>query len=159
MLISFNRNIILVEGHKYNLLSISQLCDKSFKFIFDDSTCDVLDKKTNICVLSGFRENNVYMIDMLNLHRNATCLNTFYEDSWLWHRRLDHISFDHLFRINSKESVKGIPFLKFENDRICDECQLEKQSNSSFKEIKDIMTSRPLELIHMDLFGLTKTKS
>ena len=28
-----------------------------------------------------------------------------------------------------------------------------------FKTIKNIMTSRPLELIHMDLFGPTKIKS
>ena len=55
--------------------------------------------------------------------------------------------------------MKGIPFLKFEKDRICDACQLGKQTKSSFKSIKDIMISRPLELIHMDLFGPTKTKS
>ena len=54
--------------------------------------------------------------------------------------------------------MKGIPYLKFEKDRICDACQLEKQIKSSFKSIKDIITSRPLELIHMDLFGPTKTK-
>ena len=57
---------------------------------------------------------------MLNLDCNATCLNTFNEDSWLWHRRLGRVSFDHLSRINSKKSVKGIPYLKFEKDRICD---------------------------------------
>ena len=55
--------------------------------------------------------------------------------------------------------VKGIPYLNFEKDRVCDACQLGKQTKSSFKSIKDIMTSRPLELIHMDLFGPTKTKS
>jgi len=86
-------DVILVDGIKQNLLSISQLCDKGF---FDDSTCDVLDKKSNTCALSDFRENNVYMIDMLNLKCNATYLNAFDEDSWLWHRRLGHISFDHL---------------------------------------------------------------
>jgi len=58
---------VLIDGLKLNLLSISQLCDKNLTVIFYDSTCDVLDKKTNSCVLFGFRENNVYMIDMLNL--------------------------------------------------------------------------------------------
>ena len=61
-----------------------------------------------------FHENNVYMIDMLNLKYNATCLNVFNEDSWLWLRRLGHILFDHLSQINSKKSVKGISILKFE---------------------------------------------
>ena len=54
--------------------------------------------------------------------------------------------------------MKGIPYLNFEKDRICDACKLGKQTKSSFKSIKGIMTSRPLELIHMDLFGPTQTK-
>ena len=83
----------------------------------------------------------------------------FNEDSWLWHKRLGHVSFDYLSRINSTESVKGIPYLKFEKDSSCDACQLEKQPKFSFKQIKDIMISRPLELIHIDLFGHTKIKS
>ena len=82
---------------------------------------------------------------MLNLDCNATYLNAF-NDSWLWHRRLGHVFFDHLSKINSKKLVKGIPYLKFEKDRICHACQLGKQTESSFKSIKDIMTSRPLKL-------------
>jgi len=76
-------NVILVDGLKHNLLSINQLCDRGFKVIFDDLTCNVLDRQTNACVLFGFRENNMHMIDMLNLQCNATCLNVFNEDSWL----------------------------------------------------------------------------
>ena len=68
-------NIILVDGLKHNLLSISQLCDRGFKVIFDDSSCNILDGKTDACILSGFRKNNVYIIDMSNLDCNATCLN------------------------------------------------------------------------------------
>ena len=62
----------------------------------------------------GLWANNVYIIDMYNLDCKTKYLNTFNEDSWLWHRRLGHASFDHLSRINSKELVKGIPCLKFE---------------------------------------------
>ena len=106
----------MVDELKYNLWSISQLYDKGLRVLFDDSTCDVLDKKWNICVLSDFRENNVYMIGMLNFECNATFLNAFNEASWLSHGRLGYISFDHLSRINSKESVKGFPNLKFEKN-------------------------------------------
>ena len=74
-------NVVLVKSLKYNLLSISQLCDKGFKVIFDDSTCDILDKTINACILFGFHENNVNIIDMLNLYCNAISLNAFNEDS------------------------------------------------------------------------------
>ena len=56
---SLIENIISVEGLKYNLLSINQLCDKGLNVIFDDFNCDVLDKKMNSCVHSNFHENNV----------------------------------------------------------------------------------------------------
>jgi len=80
---SLIENIIFIEGLKYNLLSISQLYDKGFKVILDDFTCDILDKKLNAYILFDFHENNVYMIDILNLHCNITCLNAFNEDSRL----------------------------------------------------------------------------
>ena len=60
-------NVVLVKGLKHNLLSISQFCDKSLRVIFYDSTCDVVDKKNNSCVLFSFRENNICIIDILNL--------------------------------------------------------------------------------------------
>ena len=47
-------NVILVDGLKYNLLSVSQLCDKGFNVIFDDLACNVFDRQTNACILSEF---------------------------------------------------------------------------------------------------------
>ena len=41
----------------------------------------------------------------------------------------------------------------------CDACQKEKQFKSSFKLKNIVSTSRPLKLIHMDLFGLTRVAS
>ena len=64
-------NVVLVEGLKHNLLSISQFYDKGFKVIFNNFTCDILYKKINAYILFNFRENNVYVVDMLNLHCNA----------------------------------------------------------------------------------------
>ena len=49
-------NVVLVDGFKHNLLSISQLCDQGFKVIFDDSSCNILDDKTDACILSGSRK-------------------------------------------------------------------------------------------------------
>ena len=61
-------------------------------------------------MLSDFYENNIYIIDMFNFECNVTCLTAINEDSWLWHRLLGHVSFDHLSRIDSKRatgSIKG----------------------------------------------------
>ena len=49
--------------------------------------------------------------------------------------------------------------LKFNKDKPCDACQKEKQSKSSFKLKNVVFTSRPLEFIHMNLFGPTRVAS
>lgn len=49
--------------------------------------------------------------------------------------------------------------LKFLKDHICDACQMRKQTRVSFKPKNIVSTSRPLELLHMDLFGHSRTKS
>jgi hypothetical protein len=38
-------------------------------------------------------------------------------------------------------------------------CQKEKQTKAQHKKTADILTSRPLELLHMDLMDLTETGS
>ena len=48
------KNVVLVEGLKHNPLSISELYDKGFKVVFDDFTCDVLEKKQIFVLFSGF---------------------------------------------------------------------------------------------------------
>ncbi|WRX11175.1 Integrase [Theobroma cacao] len=58
-----------------------------------------------------------------------------------------------------KNLVVGLPDLKFENDKICDACQLGKQVRTSFKTKKVVSTSRPLKLMHIDLFGSVSTTS
>jgi len=65
----------------------------------------------------------------------------------------------HQNRIASKDLVIGLPKLKFERNRLCEACQKGKQTKSSFKPINDVSTTRPLELLHMDLFGPSRTKS
>ena len=64
-----------------------------------------------------------------------------------------------LSKLIKKELVIGLPKLNFEKDRICDAYQLGKQIKVSFKSKNIILTSRPLELLYMNLFGPTRTTS
>ena len=47
----------------------------------------------------------------------------------------------------------GLPKLKFERNKLCEACQKGKQTKSSFKPINVVSTTRPLELLHIYLFG------
>ena len=90
-------NILLVDGLKHNLLSISQFCDKGYKVIFESSVCIVTSPINEGIKFVGHRYGNVYMIDLNDLSKiNMQCLVSLNakinETSWLWHRRLAHIS-------------------------------------------------------------------
>ncbi|KAI0498664.1 hypothetical protein KFK09_019554 [Dendrobium nobile] len=151
-------NVLLVDGLKHNLLSISQLCDKGFdvKFFTDRCLISLFDE----VILEGKRMNNVYMLDLDRVDNSKSfCLKTIVDDSWLWHRRLCHASMKTLRNITQKNLVRGVPKLEFTKDHLCDACQQGKQVKSSFHSIRDVITSRPLEILHMDLFGPVSTAS
>ena len=57
-----------------------------------------------------------------------------------------------------KEVVIDLPKIVVPLNSMCKHCQHWKQTRASFK-IKEHMTSHPLEIIHTDLCGTTKTKS
>ncbi|VFQ66058.1 unnamed protein product [Cuscuta campestris] len=77
-------NVLLVEGLKHNLLSISQLCDKGNRVIFDSRKCIVERLCDNKTILCGSRVDNIYMFDLENSPSTlAKCLITKEEETWL----------------------------------------------------------------------------
>ena len=59
-------DVHLVEGLKHNLLSISQLCDKGYKFNFTN-TCCIIENTEQNKLFKGIRVNNVYMLDLFDV--------------------------------------------------------------------------------------------
>ncbi len=55
--------------------------------------------------------------------------------------------------------VRGLPKLKYTKDQQCRACIEGKQVKSNFKPKSHVSTTKPLELLHIDLFGPTKTLS
>ena len=132
--ISFNSgstvisDVLLVDNLRHNLFSVSQFCDKGYKVIFEKDSCKIM--LDNTIILTGERFRNVYVIYTLDLI-DIKCLVVDDDLSiWLWHRRLGHSSMDNLSRISKKNLVKGVPKLKFENNKLCDVCQKGKQLRS-----------------------------
>ncbi|WCJ26514.1 Retrovirus-related Pol polyprotein from transposon RE1 [Euphorbia peplus] len=145
-------DVSLVRGLKFNLLSVAQLCDKGRDVVFSSSGCKILDSKSREVILTAPRVENVFMLNLENLCKNI-CLMSKEDTSWLWHRRLAHVSMDLLAKVARYQLVEGLPEISFKKNHLCNACQSGKQSRSSFKTKKVISTKRPLELLHMDLFG------
>ena len=92
-------------------------------------------------------------------NKDIKYLMSIFHDTWTWHRRLRHANFMLMNDLYKNELVIGLPKHKFNKDKPYDACQKEKQSKSSFKLKNVVFTSRPLKLIHMDLFGPTRVAS
>lgn len=66
---------------------------------------------------------------------------------------------EHLNKLVKHDLVIGLPKIKFIKDRLCDACKKGKQIKVSFKINNVVTTSRPLQLIHIDLFSPTRIRS
>nr|GEW02347.1 putative ribonuclease H-like domain-containing protein [Tanacetum cinerariifolium] len=91
------KNVYFVKDLKYNLFSMSQICDNKNSVLFTDLECIVLGRDfkliddTNV-LLRTPRQHNMYSIDMNNIvpHKDLTCLvaQESADECMLWHRRL-----------------------------------------------------------------------
>ena len=76
------------------------------------------------------------MIDLNDITSTNHCLVVNNAQSnelgWLWHKRLGHASFNLIDKLIKKELVIGVPHISFDEYKICNACQLGKQSRKSF---------------------------
>ncbi|KAL8115964.1 hypothetical protein AgCh_022458 [Apium graveolens] len=155
------KEVALVDGLKHNLLSISQLCDKGNSVTFNKEACVVTNNQNNKVVLTGVRRGNVYLADFNSTKaESVTCLlsKASQDESGLWNKKLSHLNFKTMNELVKKELVRGIPLVEFTKDGLCDACQKGKQIKISFKKKLDSAIEEPLQLLHMDLFGLVNSK-
>jgi hypothetical protein len=75
------------------------------------------------------------------------------DESWLWHRRLRHINFDHLIKLKNLEAVKDILRISKPQYSMCKPCQVGKLTRTHFMSKSSTSTEKPLQLVHMDLCG------
>jgi len=54
--------VLLVESLKFNLLSVAQLCDLSFKCIFGVDDVEIISVHGFNLIFKGFRYENLYEI-------------------------------------------------------------------------------------------------
>ncbi|GKE75774.1 putative ribonuclease H-like domain-containing protein [Tanacetum coccineum] len=129
------KDVYFVKELKFNLFSVSQMCDKKNSVLFTDTECVVLSPNFKLLdesqvLLRVPRKNNMYSVDLKNVIPlgGLTCLfaKATLDESNLWHRRLGHIR---------------------------------KQHKASCKTKTVSSISQPLQMLHMDLFGPTFVKS
>ncbi|GKC62535.1 ribonuclease H-like domain-containing protein [Tanacetum coccineum] len=132
-------NVYFVRELKFNLFSVSQMCDKKNSVLFNDTECIVLSPNFKLIdesqvLLRVPRKNNMYSVDLKNIVSKRG-LTFFFakatsDESKLWHRRLGHLNFKTMNKLVKINLVRGLPFKLFENDQTCVACQKGKVAQS-----------------------------
>ncbi|GJX87290.1 putative ribonuclease H-like domain-containing protein [Tanacetum coccineum] len=161
-------DVYFVNELKFNLFSVSQMCDKKNYVLFTDTECLVLSPNfklpdENQILLKVPRKDNMYSFDIKNIvpKESLTCLveKATLDESMLWHRRLGHINFKNINKLVKDNLVRGLPIKHFENDQTCVACLKGKQHRASCKSKVLNPITKPMFMLHMDLFGLTFVSS
>ncbi|GKA86216.1 putative ribonuclease H-like domain-containing protein [Tanacetum coccineum] len=161
-------DVYFVKELKFNLLSVSHICDKKNSVLFTDTECFVLSSDfkladENPILLKVPRKDNMYSVDLKNIvpKRGLTCLyaKATSDESNLWHRRLGHVNFKTLNKLVKGNLVIGFPSKLFEINQTCIAYQKGKQHRASCKTKAVSLICQPLQMLHMDLFGPTFVKS
>ncbi|GJU60600.1 retrovirus-related pol polyprotein from transposon TNT 1-94 [Tanacetum coccineum] len=106
----------------------------------------------------GIRKKGLYVMKLGNKPKDQICLTTIDENSTLWHRRLGHENMRLIQSLASKELVRNLPKLKFDQ-LFYDACKMGKQAHASHKAKNVVLTTRCLELLYMDLIGPSAIQS
>nr|GEW85070.1 putative ribonuclease H-like domain-containing protein [Tanacetum cinerariifolium] len=161
------KDVYFVKELKFNLFSVSQMCDKKNSVLFIETECLILSSDfkppdENQVLLKVPRKNNMYSFDLKNvvLSKSLTFLfaKATNDKSNLWHRRLGHINFKTMNKLMKGNLVPGLPSKIFENDHTCVACKKEKKHKASCKSKLVNSISQPLQILHIDLRGPTFIK-
>ncbi|GJT67667.1 retrovirus-related pol polyprotein from transposon TNT 1-94 [Tanacetum coccineum] len=149
-------NVEHVDNLGFNLLSIGQIGDNKCRVTFSEHNSEIT--KDGKVIGRGIRNKDLYVMKLGNKPNDQICLTTIDENSTLWHRRLGHANMRLIQSLASKELVRNLPKLKFDQ-HFCDACKIGKQAHASHKAKNVVLTTRCLELLHMDLIGLSAVRS
>jgi hypothetical protein len=136
-------DVALVDRIRYNLLSVSQLCNVDLSALFCKSDSHVLDSSgKRVCGIS--RIGNVFQAEFSLAQSYLRCLilqSSF--ELCKWHGRLGHLSFDLLCRLSGLRLLRGLPLLKFESNFVCAPCRHGKMITASHSLVNTMMTEHP----------------
>nr|GEV96259.1 putative ribonuclease H-like domain-containing protein [Tanacetum cinerariifolium] len=142
------KDVYFVKELKFNLFSVSQMCDKKNSVLFTDTEYVVLSPNFKLLdesqvLLRVPRKNNMYSVDLRNVvplgGLNFLFAKTTLDESNHWHRRLGHINFKTMNKLVRGNLVRGLPSKIFENNHTCVACQIGKQHKASCKTKTSIM--------------------
>ncbi|GJS10274.1 retrovirus-related pol polyprotein from transposon TNT 1-94 [Tanacetum coccineum] len=149
-------NVIFGSNLRGNIIGKGQIGDNKCRVTFSKHDSEIT--KDGKVIGRGIRKKDLYVMKLGYKPKDKIYLATIDENSTLWHRSLGHANMRLIQSLASKELVRNLPKLKFDQ-HFCDACKIRKQAHASHKAKNIVSTTRCLELLHMDLFGSSAVRS
>lgn len=144
------KDVLIAPGIKKNLLSTRKLCsDNSVKVIFDDKFFVIKDRASDVELATDDIRDRLYYMDLDKIPSANMAIKGSLST---WHERFGHVVNNKLVRdmvIFSKLPISN------NNKEKCESCLIGKMHKFSYKPLLEKSSSRPLELIFADVWGLT----
>lgn len=137
-------DVLIVPGLHVNLLSVQKLESKGLTIVFKNGAATIF--KSDNVVATALRTNKLYKLVLSTSKSETATLST--ESQELWHMRYGHIGNSNLQKLGSL--VDG--FREEVPKSLCEPCVEGKSRKLPHNETRKRAT-RPLELVHSDIFG------
>ncbi|KAI5317803.1 hypothetical protein L3X38_037510 [Prunus dulcis] len=151
--------VLLVPGLYENLLSIGQMMEHGYYIIFGGNYALICDDSSldNIVAKVAMARNRCFPLSMESIC-SMGMKAAVQEDPWIWHRRLGHLNFASMKKMQQTQMVLGLPDFS-EKEGVCEGCVYRKSHREPFENEKPWRAKNPLELIHTDVCGPMQNES
>nr|GEZ24779.1 putative ribonuclease H-like domain-containing protein [Tanacetum cinerariifolium] len=127
--------VYFVKELKFNLFSVSQMCDKKNSVLFTDTECLVLSHNFKLpdasqVLLRVPKKNNMYNVNLKNIVLSGDLTRLFakatIDESKLWHRRLGHINFKTMNKLVKDDYSRSDNGTEFKNNDLNQFCGMKR---------------------------------
>jgi hypothetical protein len=92
--------VLLVDSLDYNLLSVSQLCEMGYNYLFTNKGVTVFIRSDGSYAFSDILRGEVYLVNFISEEMELDkCLIAKINMGWLWHCRLAHVGIRNLHKL------------------------------------------------------------
>lgn len=151
-------NVLHVSDLRENLLSVAKITDKNLEVTFKRDHAVIVDLNGNTKLFAN-RIGNLYHLsnrERAECNRVSEAADT--SNIRTWHRRLGHLNVADLIKAKRNTAMRGMNFDQHEGSE-CKICLRGKMSRAPFTATKASHTTKPLEIIHIDICGPMRVES
>jgi hypothetical protein len=93
-------NVLLIESLDYNLMSMSQLCEMGYNYLFTNKGVTVFRRNDGSFAFKDVLRGKLYLVDFIPEEVELDkCLIVKTNMGWLWHHRLAHVDMRNLHKL------------------------------------------------------------